>query len=1542
MQISEPSQPRPKGRYSEDPDMQSTETKHGLRCGRASSRVSIFPILLVCLLNSLHSTCRAQTCYPAPDGLVGWWPGEGSADDLIGTNNGVLKGGTLANGSGFVGSAFTFDGTNGYVQIPDSPLFRPANLTVEAWVRFDSLDSAGNSPAGDQYIFFKQNSRDTDFEGFELGKGRNSELDYFYVIVTSATAQSVALQSVTSISPGVWYHIAGVRGSNFTQIYVNGQLENQTNVNFPQDYGTLPVYLGTSGQSYWDHKLSGSLDEVSLYSRALSAPEIANIFKAGSAGKCRPIRITAQPQDQTVFAGSNAIFSVTASSDEPLAYAWQLNGATLTGSTDSTLVLTNAQLTDAGSYSVVISKSSLAVTSAPAVLTVLASAAIIGQPQSLTNLLGSLATFTATATGTAPLACQWRFNDVALTNNAHLSGVNSNQLQIASVQPSDEGSYTIVVTNMLGAVTSVVATLTVGTPASVNASPLGLSVVSGSNVSLSITASGTDPLVYQWRQNGVNLFDGGKVAGVNSPTLTLTNVGLENAGMYDALVTNSFGASTSTLAFLEVTLLPQSPLIISQPGSRAAFIGDDVTFQVSASGTSPLTFQWRKDGTDLAGATGAALSLSKVQVTNAGNYQVVVANNFGSATSQAATLQLKVQQVFRADALVLVNSASARYSDFQRYVQPYLDNFGLPYAVQDIATNAVGSVAGTYAAIIVGHRQLDTNHLYLDDAGQAAITAAVSGGAGLVNFDSDLWTADGAPRYQFLQDIFGFSFRAPATVTNVSFPPTEPGSQMHYISSLHATNEVVTFSNSMSMNGLVLGSNDTAIALAGGRPLVAITKFGQGRAVQWSSYDWVSTAIQGPLNGLDDILWRGMVWAARKPFVLRGLPNFVAMRVDDVEGPFWWVHIANEVGFKPYLALFIANVSPTNIDDLRSLVTNGNATAGIHSLTASTLFYFDHANETNYSDLVMSNIFNFGSLWFQTSGIPISKCVIPHYSEIGPNAFAGLHNLGVEFLAIEVVPGTVEYGPNPAPWMKAGPYRNFDTPGRGESNLPLFYADFLQVPGHPELDGQFFDRYTEIRNCSDPGQYECGEWCISNNDIPSSINRATRQIKRALDSMVLASLFTHEWWIHPTTCCGSTMVTPDNWRFILQSITNNLAAYQPIYVTTDYADQYVRATRTSRLLSATYDITTAQITGTFSGHTDLETTIQVFTGEDASITRTFGTVPVFSNGLTSAVATLGIPPSIVIPPMDTTVNRGTMASFSVTAAGAAPMTFQWLKDGTNILTDDNKVNGSSTTTLTLTRIQDAAAGAYSVMASNVYGSITSPPAQLTLFSTAFQQSIAFSPTLLGFSWSSVPGQTYRLQYKDDLNSSIWHNIFPDIIAGGITTTVTQPIASQPRFYRVLLVQPPTLQTVIQSIQITNTVATLTWNSTPGIPYRLQHNDGLSPTNWTDEFSDTIATAATMTATNDFGDSAQRFYRVATPIHFVPPPGNLTYKVISKHVTISWDSLPSRHYRLQYKQSLDDPSWIDTSPDIIASSSRCSSDYPIGNVPQRFFRVVLLP
>ena len=585
--------------------------------------------LIAAAFLGLACQVEAASCAPAPTGLIGWWPGDGTATDVAGGNNGTLQGGASASAAGLDGTAFGFDGTNGYVQIPDSPALRPTNLTIEAWVRFSSLDSAGSggSPAGDQYMVFKQNTRSGDFEGFDLGKTRIAGSDYFQFIVSSASGQSAHLESATAVNTGVWYHVAAVRDPSFIRLYVNGQLEVQASVAFPQDYGNFPLYFGTSGQSYWDHKLKGALDEVAIYNRALTAGEISALYSSGAAGKCKGPSMTAQPQSQSAALGTTVQFAVAATGLAPLRYQWQFNGANLANATNATLTINNIQLGDAGNYSAVVTNSLGAATSAVAVLTVLVPPAIDAQPQSRTNVVGTLATFGAAASGSGPLSFQWQFND------ANIAGATDVNLTLSNVQSTDAGNYRVVVTNSVGTVTSAEAVLTIWVPPGIASQPQSRTNVLGTSAGFNVAATGTAPLSYQWQ------FNGAIIGGATGTSLTLGNVQVSDAGSYAVVVTNAAGSVTSAVALLTV-LVP--PTVITQPQNRTNVSGSLAGFSVEAMGTAPLSYQWQFNGANIGGATAATVTFGNVQASDAGNYSAVVTNTGGSITSAVAVLTVWV------------------------------------------------------------------------------------------------------------------------------------------------------------------------------------------------------------------------------------------------------------------------------------------------------------------------------------------------------------------------------------------------------------------------------------------------------------------------------------------------------------------------------------------------------------------------------------------------------------------------------------------------------------------------------------------------------------------------------------------------------------------------------------------------------------------------------------------------------------------------------------------------------------------------------------
>ena len=272
-----------------------------------------------------------------------------------------------------------------------------------------------------------------------------------------------------------------------------------------------------------------------------------------------PPSIVAQPTNQTVVMGSNAVFIVNASGTAPLSYQWRFAGTNLADATASVLNLANVQPTDAGSYSVVITNVVSAVTSTVATLTVLVPPSFTSQPVDQTNVIGTAASFSGLAAGTVPIGYRWQFNGLNLTNGGRISGATSTNLLITNAQPSDVGNYTLAASNVAAVATSAIARLTVLLPPSVVAQPTNQAVVMGSNAVFVVNASGTAPLSYQWWFGGTNL------ANASGSVLNLTNVQPADGGGYSVVITNIVSAVTSAVAVLTVRV---PPMITVQPVNR--------------------------------------------------------------------------------------------------------------------------------------------------------------------------------------------------------------------------------------------------------------------------------------------------------------------------------------------------------------------------------------------------------------------------------------------------------------------------------------------------------------------------------------------------------------------------------------------------------------------------------------------------------------------------------------------------------------------------------------------------------------------------------------------------------------------------------------------------------------------------------------------------------------------------------------------------------------------------------------------------------------
>lgn len=228
------------------------------------------------------------------------------------------------------------------------------------------------------------------------------------------------------------------------------------------------------------------------------------------------------------------------------------------------------------------------------------------------------------STSDLAMTYQWR------KGGQELPGAGGPQYTIDAMTAADADDYDVLVANACGNAVSNTATLTLGLGLTITEDPNDQVACVGVAVTFTVVASGPN-LSYQWRKDGEDIPD------ATGDTHAIEAVTLEDAGEYDAVVTNPCDTLTSSAATL--TVADGVPTITEHPNDQSACEGYAVTLTVVAAGTG-LEYQWRKDGVDLPNATDAAYVIHLADPNDAGSYDVVVSNVCGSATSDAALLDV--------------------------------------------------------------------------------------------------------------------------------------------------------------------------------------------------------------------------------------------------------------------------------------------------------------------------------------------------------------------------------------------------------------------------------------------------------------------------------------------------------------------------------------------------------------------------------------------------------------------------------------------------------------------------------------------------------------------------------------------------------------------------------------------------------------------------------------------------------------------------------------------------------------------------------------
>jgi uncharacterized repeat protein (TIGR02543 family) len=654
---------------------------------------------------------------------VGWWPGEGNADDTEGSHNGSASSG-VSYVIGEVGRAFKFDGAHDFVAIPNSSdLDTPTAFTIEFWMRADSDNNLNNCCQG---------LVASDYYGVVIGGGDSQRVGVDAFISTTSGADWATTGDANGggavVTPGVWHHVAATYNGSQLQLFIDGQAWGVPNLHSgpvsPMQTGSFIGFGSESGRTSCpscttSRFFKGQLDEVAIYSRALTTNEIHSIYVAASAGKCgppTPPTILLSPTNQTATAGGNVTFNVIATGSTPLSFQWQTNNADLPGATNTSLILTNLQISQGGNYGIVVTNL-YGTASTSAVLTVVpppscvpASAGMVGWWRGEGNTGDQLGTNNGAfnnvvAYGSGEVGSAFLFDGVSSYVSISRSASLDTGAQLtmeAWIKPDANSSLTCckglfasdfygITIGGAGIIAYIATTSGAGTSGDANAGAGAMVSVGqwhhvagtydGAKLQLYIDGQAWgNPLAISgsilpmqansWVSLGSE--DGRKSCPSCIGTRYFKGL-IDEAALYNRALSASAISQIYNAGISGKCSFTNAPVIVSQPLGRTVPIGSNITFTARAAGSPILSYQWLYQGSVIVGATNSSFVVTNVHPVNSGNYSMRVTNNAGSMTSSNAVLNVIVITAY-AGGQALTNSQASFSGPVSISLQSYFTN----------------------------------------------------------------------------------------------------------------------------------------------------------------------------------------------------------------------------------------------------------------------------------------------------------------------------------------------------------------------------------------------------------------------------------------------------------------------------------------------------------------------------------------------------------------------------------------------------------------------------------------------------------------------------------------------------------------------------------------------------------------------------------------------------------------------------------------------------------------------------------------------------
>ncbi|MDO9543027.1 MAG: hypothetical protein Q7J98_11995 [Kiritimatiellia bacterium] len=556
-------------------------------------------------------------------------------------------------------------------------------------------------------------------------------------------------------------------------------------------------------------------------------------------------------------------------------------------------------------------------------------------------------------------------------------------------------------------------------------------------------------------------------------------------------------------------------------------------------------------------------------------------------------------------ALLLVSrSAGEEYEQLGCTMLGAFHHLGIPYKLRDVDDGCPSAkeLSG-YACVILGQAHFGK---ILGQSGAKALKDAVEMGVGLVSFDGDLGGYS-APFAEIFKINIG---HAPVSCSGIKTVNTD-----HYITGTRELDDDLALEKSIEVwpvesphHGF---SKASPLQTPSNWPVVINAVCGKGRAVLFTCPARLWTAdVLGHAYGLDDVFWKSIVWAARKPFAIYAMPPFTTAVMDDCSGSynhFRYVDVMNEHGWLPHLEIYLEDIDRVmHYEDyadskkLKRLYDGGLAEIGIHGLTYNNLMWFDHHGRKPLSDEALAKNFEIYDACLKKWGIKPSRAENMHFGEIGRNALPYLKARGIEYMSM-VLPFDTAWMDVPAnkpPLQFPGPY-----------HLRGYYRGYL-----PE-DPHFFI----ARSCLDqkdfsstaPAPYVDYLWnntIFWDESLRTNIERAAQtavlQVRRGIDARFYGMSVAHEQRV--------AVISMEEWEQLYAAIDNGLKKYDIIHRSWEYICDYCRSHYDSRIKSVNVNHESGKVSCQMHGKTNLTTALEIYTNNGAGVTCQSRDVPPFT------------------------------------------------------------------------------------------------------------------------------------------------------------------------------------------------------------------------------------------------------------------------------------------------------------------------------------------